>query len=77
MVIHGAGQPCVVHVDDHFWIIDPKSSFQTQMPLETQCPSQTHMPLEEARAIQKHFFALVSSRERASLTVAIQEYCCC
>jgi len=41
-------EPCVVHVDDHFWIIDPKSSFQTQMPLETQCPSQTHMPLEEA-----------------------------
>ena len=27
-------EPCVVHVDDHFWIIDPKSSFQTQMPLE-------------------------------------------
>jgi hypothetical protein len=41
-------KPCVVHVDNHSWIIDPNSPFQTHMPLETRNPSQTHMPLEEA-----------------------------
>ena len=29
-------------------MIDPKSLFQTHMPLETRPPLQTHMPLEEA-----------------------------
>lgn len=42
---------CFVHIDHHGWMIDPKSSFQPHMPLETRTRFQPYMPLEDAGTV--------------------------